>query len=160
MLVHHDRPTLDPDGAAPVHSAGAGMPLWDGSTTGMAASTLLLTPLTVQQNVPNIGDAQRAPKQRVDATLEQGVGRAPGWKWGWMKKNIPYAPVTAQHAQANFGAERHQRPRNSGVHAPGTGYMMSVAVKNHKRRPTVLAQPETVYYTAAMPPTPTWGEPL
>src|SRR5258708_6721066 len=97
MLVHaHPESSVSAAGGSP-NAAAAGLPTFEGSTTGMAASTLALTPLTVQQNVPGLGEAQRAPKQRVDATLEQGEGRSPGWRWGWMRKNIPFAPVTQEH---------------------------------------------------------------
>lgn len=140
--------------------AGAGGCLYEGSPTGMAASTLALSPLTVQQNVPNIGIAQHAPKTKVVAPLEQGEGRSPGWEWGWMRKNIPFAPSTQLHAQRHYGPLRAEYPRGS-AHPPGVGREQSPIFKQTKRRPTVLAGPETVYYTAAMPPTPTFGgEPL
>lgn len=161
MLVHSTaHETLTPAAAEPQSAAPGGQGgLWEGSTTGMAASTLALTPLTVQQNVPSIGEAQRAPKTKVDATLEQGEGRAPGWKWGWMRKNIPFAPVTQMHKQRPFGPLRTEYPMSS-AHPPGTGREQFPIFKEHKKRPTVLAGPETVYYTAAAPPTVTWTEPL
>jgi hypothetical protein len=159
MLVHahHAAPdrTLSAAASEP-QSAGAGAPLWEGSPTGMAASTLALSPLTVQQNVPNIGEAQTAPKTKVNPTLEQGEGRSPGWRWAWMRKNIPFAPSTQEHGQRHFGHLRAEYPRGTG-HPPGSGPGQTVAVKQTKHRPTVLAEPQTVYYTAAMPPSPTFG---
>lgn len=161
MLVHAPTNSGSHPAAEAPATAAAGAPLWEGSLTGMAAATLNLSPLTVQQNVPNMGEAQTAPKTRVNPTHEQGEGRSPGWKWGWMRKNIPFAPSTQLHRQANFGPLRAQVARNSGAHAPGLGPGLVPSLHNHKRRPTVLAGPETVYYTAAMPPSPTFGgEPL
>lgn len=156
MLVYHPTDTATTPQASEPQSAAGGLPLWDGSTTGMAASTLALAPLTVQQNVPNMGPAQHAPKTKVVAPLEQGEGRSPGWRWGWMRKNIPYAPVTQEHAQRHFGNLRAEYPRGTG-HPVGSGPGQTPAVKETRRHPTVLAGPSTVYYTAVMPPTPTFG---
>jgi hypothetical protein len=156
MLVHAASHHSVAPAAQEPHTAAGGLPLHEGSTTGMAADTEALTPLTVQQNVPNIGEAQHAPKTKVVAPLEQGEGRSPGWQWGWMRKNIPFAPVTQEHKQRKFGHLRAEYPRGTG-HPVGSGREQSPAFKQSKRRPTVLADPETVYFTAAMPPTSTFG---
>jgi hypothetical protein len=153
MLVHHSK--------APSHfSAHGPEPTpWEGSPTGMGADTLALSPLTVQQNVPNIGEAQYAPQTQVIAPLEQGDGRSPGWKWGWMRKNIPLTLAELAHRQRKFGSLRTEYAVGY-AHPPGSGPGQAVALHNTKRKPTSLAEPETVYFTAAAPPTPTWGEPL
>jgi hypothetical protein len=157
MLVHaHTRDSTHAAAESPA-TAAAGLPLFDGSPTGMAADTLLLAPLTVQQNVPNIGDAQTAPRTSINPTLEQGDGRSPGWKWGWMRKNIALMPGPAQsHKQRRFGNLRAEYPRGS-AHPPGTGPGQLPILHNHKKRPTNLQEPETVYFTAAVPPSPTWS---
>lgn len=159
MLVHSPVNEYTHPAAAEPQVAGAGSPLWEGSTTGMAADNEAVSPLTLQQNVPNIGPAQFAPKTKVVPPLEQGEGRAPGWRWGWMRKVIPFAPYTQSHKQRPFGPLRTEYPRSS-AHPVGTGREQDPIFKEKKRRPTVLMDPETVYYTAAAPPTPTWGEPL
>ena len=76
-----------------------------------------------------------------------------------MRKVIPFAPVTQSHKQRNYGPLRTEYPPGS-AHPPGTGREQHPVFKEKKRRPTVLAGPHTVYYTAAGPPTPTWGEPV
>ncbi len=159
LVAAPSRHSIGPAARSPNTAAAKGRPLWEGSETGMAAENERFSPLTVQQNVPNIGEAQTAPKQRVNPTHEQGEGRAPGWKWGWMRKNIPYAPVTQQHKQRPFGPLRTEYPRNSS-HPPGTGREQFPIFKEKKRHPTTLQGAETSYYVAAAPPTPTWGEPL
>lgn len=153
MLTHHSK--------RPEHFSTHGheqVP-WEGAPTGMAADTIALTALTVQQNVPNMGEAQYAPQTQVVAPLEQGDGRSPGWKWAWMRKNFPLTFVELSHRQRKFGALRDEYPVGY-AHPPGSGPGQSVALHRTKRKPTSLGAPETVYFTAAEPPTPTWGEPL
>lgn len=133
---------------------------FDGRTTGMAADVLLVTPLTVQQEVLNIGTAQTAPKTRVNPTHEQGDGRAPGWKWAWMRKNIPYAPRTAgSHKQGHFHSLRAEAPR-AFAHPIGSGPGQTPRAKRGFRPLTSIAQPTTVYNTAAHPPLAPWAEPI
>jgi hypothetical protein len=152
MLTHARAGAHGPTFAEPV--------LFDGRTTGMAADVQLLTPLTVQQNVPNLGSAQTNPKTQVNPTFEQGDGRAPGWKWGWMRKNIPFTPITAgSHKQKHFGPLRAERPRAS-AHPVGTGPGQITGLRRGFRPFASLAQPTTVYNTAAHPPLAPWAEPV
>jgi hypothetical protein len=139
---------------------------YEGRPDGMAADTLFRSPLTVQQEVPNIGPSLTAPKTKVNPTLEQGWGRSPGWKNGWMRKNIP-ADMAAggKVACARLGQVRAEGILNSGLHAPGTGQWQSGHATQTPKR-GVIAQPETVYLTADVTPqgahavTGSWGEPL
>jgi len=153
MLVRHSKMPSHFDHAGP-----SDVP-WEGSTTGMAADTLALSPLTVQQNVPNIGEAQYAPQTQVIAPLEQGDGRSPGWRWGWMRKNFPLTMAELSHKQRKFGQLRTEYAR-AYAHPSGQGPGQHVSLHNTKKHASSLMAPETVYYTAAEPPTPTWGEPL
>lgn len=142
----------------PVDTAGE---YWEGSETGEAADTLSLTPLTVQQNVPNMQQVNHAPQTQVIPELEQGEGRAPGWKWAWMRKNIPFAPDHIHgHEQRHFGPLRVETP---------LGYQSVLRLSNPgntaiehfgKTPPATLEEPHTVYNTAVEPNLPTWGEPL
>lgn len=134
---------------------------WEGSETGMAADTLVLTPLTVQQEVPNMQQFVHAPQTQVVPELEQGEGRAPGWKFGWMRKNIPYAPDhIASHMQRNFGPLRIEEPL--GYESVRKLNRPSQTIIEHigKTPPVSLDQPHTVYGTAAEPSLATWGEPV
>lgn len=149
--------------AARAHHMGGVGPtdLYDGSDTGMAASTIARTPLTVQQNVPNMQQVSHAPQTQVIPELEQGQGRAPGWKWAWMRKNIPYSPdhITG-HMQRNFGPLRVEMPL--GMESVRKLNRPSQTVVEHtgKMAPVTLAAPETAYATVTAPNLPTWGEPL
>jgi hypothetical protein len=146
------RPDLGPD-------AGPGAPYpFDGSTTGSCSDGQQRTALTVMQEVPNIGQVQTAPKTRVNPTHEQGVGRAPGWKNGWMRKNIPYNLAFGRNCTKRLGQTRVEGPINSGVHGPGKGAWQSPMHATSHRG--TIDPPQTVYLTAAIPPTPSWGEPL
>jgi hypothetical protein len=153
MLTHaragdHGHPTT----AQPV--------LFDGRTTGMAADARLVTPLTVQQEVPNLGTAQTAPQTQVNHTHEQGEGRAPGWQWGWMKKNIPFSPITAgSHKQGHYHSLRPEAPRGF-AHPPGSGPGQVPQLRRGFRPFATLAQPTTVYNTAAHSPLAPWAEPV
>lgn len=135
--------------------------LYDGSETGMAASTIRRTPLTVQQEIPNIQPVQIAPQTQVVAALEQGEGRAPGWKWAWMRKNIPYSPEhIAGHMQRNFGPLRPGLPlgyeSTRRLNRPGQTILEHVG----KAPPVSLEQPQNQTATVSYPIVPTWGEPL
>lgn len=134
---------------------------WEGSETGMAASGIVVTPLSIQQNVPNMQQVNHAPQTQVIPELEQGEGRAPGWKWGWMKKNIPYSPVhIASHMQRNFGPLRVEMPL--GFESTRKLNRPSQTITEHygKTPPVSLDNPVTVFNTAAQPSLSTWGEPL
>lgn len=134
---------------------------WEGSDTGMAADTLALTPLSMQQNVPNIQVVNHAPQTQVIRELEQGEGRAPGWKMGWMRKNIPYAPDhIAGHMQRNFGPLRIEQPL--GMESVRKLNRPSQSIEEHygKTPPVSLDNPHTVLAVAAAPTLSTWGEPV
>lgn len=134
---------------------------WEGSDTGMAANTIALTPLSVQQNVPNIQVMNHAPQTQVVREFEQGEGRAPGWRMGWMRKNIPYAPDhIVSHMQRNFGPLRVEEPL--GYESIKKLNRPSQTITEHygKTPPVSLDMPHTVYSTAAAPTLSTWGEPL
>lgn len=134
---------------------------YDGSTTGMAAAGILLSPLTVQQNVPSLGSAQTGRNKQVNPTLEQGDGRAPGWKWGWMRKNIPFSPRTAgSHKQRKFGPVLRPEQRRGSGHPPGSGPGQTPGLTRGSRPFMSLGQPETVYYTAMHAPLTPWAEPV
>lgn len=140
--------------------------LHDGSETGMAASTIVRTPMTMQQNVPNMQAAEVAPQTQVVRPLEQGVGRAPGWKWAWMRKNIPYSPDHIQgHMQRNFGPLRAELPlgydTTRKLNRPG----QQIVQHYGKTPPVSLEAPMTQLATVAYPELPTnlgvpWGEPV
>jgi len=133
---------------------------WDGNDNGMAADGIHRSALTMQQEVPNIGPVETAPKTQVNPTHEQGWGRAPGWQWGWMRKNIPTNPAFSRNSVKRIGQHpRRELIRNSGPHAPGAGKHQSGAQTRTPQR-GVIAQPQTTYLTAAVTPISTWGEPL
>jgi hypothetical protein len=135
--------------------------VWNGSETGMAADTLALTPLIEQQNVPNMQQVNHAPQTQVIPELEQGEGRAPGWKWGWMRKNIPYAPEhIASHSQRNFGRLRDELPLGYETTRKLNRPSQSILEHHAMNPPASLEQPHTVYNVASEPTLPTWGEPL
>jgi hypothetical protein len=135
--------------------------VWNGSETGMAADTLALTPLIEQQNVPNMQQVNHAPQTQVIPELEQGEGRAPGWKWGWMRKNIPYAPEhIASHSQRNFGKLRDELPLGYETTRKLNRPSQSILEHHAMNPPASLEQPHTVYNVASEPTLPTWGEPL
>lgn len=152
MLVHSHAP--DHTG----QQAPADVP-YEGAQHGMAADTLLVSPLTVQQELPNAGGAQTGTNHWVNPTHEQGEGRAPGWKWGWMRKVIPFSPRTAgSHKQRHFSDLRPQLRR---AHPPGSGPGQAPGASFQGFRPNMtLAQPTTVYKTAAHPPLAPWSEPI
>lgn len=134
---------------------------WEGSETGMAAATIRRTPLSMQQGVPNIQQVQHAPQTQVIPALEQGEGRAPGWKWAWMRKNIPYSPEhIMSHAQRNYGPLRVEVPlgyeSTRKLNRPG----QQIVEHYGKTPPVSLDNPQTVYAVAATPSLSTWGEPL
>jgi len=132
---------------------------WEGSDNGMAADGIHRSPLTMQQEVGNIGPVETAPKTQVNPTHEQGWGRAPGWQWGWMRKNIPTNPAFSRNAVKRLGQTRVEGPINSGKHAPGTGKYQDGHVTRTPQR-GVLAQPQTTLLTAAVNPIEAWGEPV
>ena len=135
--------------------------VWNGSETGMAADTLALTPLVEQQNVPNMQQVNHAPQTQVIPELEQGEGRAPGWKWAWMRKNIPYAPDHIEsHAQRNFGPLRVEEPLGYESTRKLNRPSQSILEHTAKNPPASLEAPHTVYNVAAEPVMPTWGEPV
>ncbi len=166
MLVTSRHPSSAPAVAEPIHAAmpsdapvatGVAYP-YDGSNNGMAADGIHRSPLTIQQEVPNIGAVETAPKTQVNPTHEQGWGRAPGWQWGWMKKAIPTNPAFGRNGVKRLGQQRVEAAINSGVHAPGSGkYQAGQATRTPQRG--VIAQPQTSYLTAAVTPLQTWGEP-
>lgn len=134
---------------------------WEGSETGMASGVIRVTPLSVQQDVPNMQVVAHAPQTQVIPELEQGEGRAPGWKWGWMRKNIPYAPDhISSHMQRNFGPLRIELPL--GYESTKKLNRPSQTILEHfgKTPPVTLDQPVTVYNTVAAPSLSTWGEPV
>lgn len=142
-------------------AANAPDDLYEGSETGMSADTIVLTPLTVQQEIPNIADPVHAPQTQVIPELEQGEGRGPGWRMGWMRKNIPFTPGhIMSHMQRNYGPLRVEVPL--GYESVRMLNRPSQTVIEHigKTPPVNLEQPETVYGTAAASTLPTWGEPL
>jgi len=127
----------------------------------MAADTLALTPLIEQQNVPNMQQVNHAPQTQVIPELEQGEGRAPGWKWGWMRKSIPYAPEhIASHSQRNFGRLRDELPLGYETTRKLNRPSQSILEHHAMNPPASLEQPHTVYNVASEPTLPTWGEPL
>lgn len=147
---------LMPD-ASPVPT-GVAYP-YDGADNGMAADGIHRSALTIQQEIPNIGNVQTSPKTQVNPTHEQGWGRAPGWQWGWMKKAIPTNPAFGHNAVKRLGQQRDEAAINGGVHAPGSGkYQDGSRTRTPQRG--VIAQPQTAYLTAAVTPVQTWGEPV
>lgn len=145
MLTHHaaNRHMM------PLSNGVAPYP-YEGRPDGMAADGQYRSALTVLQEVPNMGPTMTAPKTQVNPTHEQGFGRAPGWQWGWMRKNIPYSRSVINHNVARLGQLRVEGFLASGVHAPGRGAWQSGAGTNTPQR-GVLPNPTTVYLTAAVP---------
>jgi hypothetical protein len=133
---------------------------YDGSTTGMAADTVTLIPLTVQQNVPNIASAQTNPKTQVNPTLEQGDGRAPGWKWGWMRKNIPFNRAQVAHSQPHYSYRMQAELERGSGHFPGSGPGQLPGITKGFRPSQSFGEPETVYNTVAAPALTPWAEPV
>lgn len=141
---------------------------WEGSEHGEAADGQNRTALTIQQEVPNIGEVQTAPKTQVNPTHEQGWGRAPGWQWGWMRKNIPFNLAFGRNGVKRLGQIRPDGGLNLGMHRPGVGKWQQPGVYPKPRR-GVLAAPQTAYLTAAVSPVGSsagagaiagsWGEP-
>lgn len=167
MLIGHAHATTSPAVHEPVGlpmpadvpaEPGAAYP-YDGSPNGMAADGIHRSALTIQQEVPNIGPVETAPKTQVNPTHEQGWGRAPGWQWGTMRKSIPTNPAFGRNGVKRIGQTRAEIDRNSGVHAPGAGTFQSGHFTRTPQR-GVIAQPQTSYLTAAVTPVQAWGEPL
>lgn len=167
MLVSLDRPAIPRpsdqapgEGSQPTPQAPGGVPYpWEGADNGMAADGINRSALTIQQEVPNIGAVETAPRTSVNPTHEQGWGRAPGWQWGWMKKAIPTNQAFGRNGVKRIGQTRAEIDRNSGTHAPGSGKWQAGQATRTAQRGN-LQQPETAYLTAAITPIPTWGEPV
>jgi hypothetical protein len=129
---------------------------YDGAEQGLCAEGQARTALTIQQQVPNIGPTETSPRTSVNPTHEQGWGRAPGWQWGWMRKNIPLNLAFGSGSCARLGQTRVEYALNSGAHKPGSGKWQGMMHPTPRRG--VLDQPQTAYLTAAVAPIPTWGE--